>query len=804
MPTINGYSEDDIDILEGLEAVRKRPAMYIGGTGSQGLHHLVYELVDNAVDEALEGFCSQVLVKLHEDGSVSVEDNGRGIPVGFHQKAKKSALEVVLTTLHAGGKFSNKTYQVSGGLHGVGLSVVNALSQRLVVRVFREGKAFLQEYAKGKPLGGVKEEGSTDKTGTWIRFWPDPTVFENISFNFETLAQRLKELAFLNKGLALSIEEEASGKHQTFHFEGGIETFVHYLNENKHPLHPVLTIQKTQDALQLEAAIQYNDGYKEFVLTFANNIRTHEGGSHLAGFRAAMTRGLMAYLKRAGMEKDIKDGLEGEDIREGLTAVVAIKLPDPQFEGQTKTKLGNSYVRPFVDNAVYEALLTYLEEHPPEAKKIVDKILKAAKAREAAKRARELTRRKGLLESVSLPGKLADCQERDAQRSELFLVEGESAGGSAKQGRDRYFQAILPLKGKILNVEKARIEKVLGSEEIKLLIATLGVPIHTDTPDLKKLRYHRVIIMTDADVDGSHIRTLLLTFFFRHLPGLIENGHLYIAEPPLFKIKRGKHETYIKDEARLEDYLLQTAIKEFVLKPKEGDPISGQRLLRLLSELTWLKRTIEPLVSDETPAWFLERFASLESRMILEDSDGEASRRLQEVTRLAMEEEAIPYDELHTEIIAEESTGRLGARASYTVHGARYRVHIPPAMRSQKSYRNVIEKLGTLHRTLPLPVDALQEGKEPLRAYSYLGLLTLMLAQAKKGLSVQRYKGLGEMNPEQLWETTMDPAKRRLKKVTIEDALEADRIFTLLMGEEVVPRRAFIEQNAAYVKNLDV
>lgn len=804
MPEIKGYSEDDIDILEGLEAVRKRPAMYIGGTGTQGLHHLVYELVDNAVDEALEGFCSQIQLKLHEDGSVSIEDNGRGIPVGFHQKGNKSALEVVLTTLHAGGKFSNKTYRVSGGLHGVGLSVVNALSERLIVHVFREGKAFVQEYAKGKPLSGVLEEGETHKTGTLIRFWPDPTIFEDTSFSFETLTQRLKELAFLNKGLELSIEEEASGKRQTFRFEGGIANFVQYLNENKHPLHPVMTIQKGQEALQLEAALQYNDGYKELVLTFVNNIRTLEGGSHLAGFRTAMTRGLLAYMKRVGMEKEIKEGLEGEDIREGLTAVVAIKLPDPQFEGQTKTKLGNSYVRPFVDNAVYEALLAYLEEHPQEAKKIVDKILKAAKAREAAKRARELTRRKGLLDSVSLPGKLADCQERDAARSELFLVEGESAGGSAKQGRDRYFQAILPLKGKILNVEKARIEKVLTSEEIKLLIATLGVPIHTDTLDLKKLRYHRVIIMTDADVDGSHIRTLLLTLFFRHLPGLIENGHLYIAEPPLFKVKRGKHETYIKDEPGLEDYLLQTATKEFVLKPKEGEIISGQRLLRLLSELIRLKRTIEPLVSEETPAWFLERFALLESKMTLENGDGEVLKRLQEVTRLAMDDEGIPYDELLTETIIDKDTGRLGAQASYTVHGARYRIHIPPAIRSQKPYRNLIERLGTLQNSLPLPVDAIQEDREPLRAYSYLGLLMLMQGQAKKGLSIQRYKGLGEMNPEQLWETTMNPAKRRLKRVTIEDALEADRIFTLLMGEEVVPRRAFIEQNAAYVKNLDV
>lgn len=812
MQTPNGYNEDDIDILEGLDAVRKRPSMYIGNTGTQGLHHLVYELVDNAVDEALEGFCSEVQVALHEDGSVSVEDNGRGIPVGIHQKAKKSALEVVLTTLHAGGKFSNKTYMVSGGLHGVGLSVVNALSRRLLVYVFREGKVFEQEYAKGKPVSDVKESGATKKTGTRVHFWPDPTIFEEISFSYETIAQRLKELAFLNKGLTLAIEEMASGKHHTYCFEGGLETFVSYLNENKHPLHQVVMIEKRQDTLQLEAALQYNESYKELVLTFANNIRTHEGGSHLAGFRSAMTRGILAYMKRAGMEKDLKDAPEGEDIREGLTAVVAVKLPEPQFEGQTKTKLGNPQIRTFVENAAFEALLAYLEEHPAEAKKILDKILKAAKAREAAKRARELTRRKGLLESVSLPGKLADCQERDAARSELFLVEGESAGGSAKQGRDRHFQAILPMKGKILNVEKARIDKVLSSEEIKLLVACLGVPIHpAQPPDVGRLRYHKVIIMTDADVDGSHIRTLLLTFFFRHLPGLIENGHLFIAEPPLFKVKRGRHETYIKDESLLENYLLQTATKELVLTPKNGEPLSAPRLLRLLGELIQLKRTIGQMVSQETPAWFLERIASIESRSPIEEeygaeANGEATRRLQALIEGAMQEEGIPYDELHAEILADEASGLLFPRVSYIERGGRYSIQAPPSVRSQKAYKKLVERLGALNEAWPLPIEVQQRQaeKEPFVGYSFLGLLTFVFEQAKKGLTIQRYKGLGEMNPDQLWETTMDPSKRRLKRVTIEDALEADRIFTLLMGEDVVPRRAFIEQNAVYVKNLDI
>lgn len=812
MQTPNGYSEDDIDILEGLEAVRKRPSMYIGNTGTQGLHHLVYELVDNAVDEALEGFCNEVQVVLHEDGSVSVEDNGRGIPVGIHQKAKRSALEVVLTTLHAGGKFSSKTYMVSGGLHGVGLSVVNALSRRLLVSVFREGKIFEQEYAKGKPISDVKESGVCQKTGTRVQFWPDPTIFDGVSFSLETLGQRLKELAFLNKGLKLSIEEMSSGKRHTYSFGGGLETFVTYLNENKHPLHPVIMIEKRQDALQLEAALQYNESYKELVLTFANNIRTHEGGSHLAGFRSAMTRAILAYMKRSGMEKDLKEAPEGEDIREGLTAVVAVKLPEPQFEGQTKTKLGNPQIRPFVDNAAFDVLLAYLEEHPAEAKKILDKILRAAKAREAAKRARELTRRKGLLESVSLPGKLADCQERDASRSEIFLVEGESAGGSAKQGRDRHFQAILPMKGKILNVEKARIDKVLSSEEIKLLIASLGVPIHpTQPPDISRLRYHKVIIMTDADVDGSHIRTLLLTFFFRHLPSLIENGHLFIAEPPLFKVKRGRHETYIKDESLLEDFLLQTATKELVLTPKNGEPLSAPRLLRLLGELIQLKRAIGPLSSKETPAWFLERIASMETRNSIQEeyeagANGGPARKLQELIEAAMGEEGIPYDEIMTELVVDEASGLMFPRVSYLERGARYFIQAPPSLRSQKAYKKLVERLGTLNKDWSMPIEVQQRHgeKELFTGYSFLSLLAFVFEQAKQGLLIQRYKGLGEMNPDQLWETTMDPSKRRLKQVTIEDALEADRIFTLLMGEEVVPRRAFIEQNAVYVKNLDI
>ena len=787
------YGADSIKVLEGLSAVRKRPAMYIGSTGVTGLHHLVYEVVDNSIDEALAGYCDEVSVVIHVDGSVTVVDNGRGIPVEMHSTQKKTAAEVVMTVLHAGGKFDSDSYKVSGGLHGVGISVVNALSSKLELEIRRGGRIYRQEYARGVPEAPLREEGETVKRGTRITFWPDHEIFETTEFSFETLSQRLRELAFLNGGVKINIVDDRNEKSHEFHYEGGIVSFVEYLNRAKTPLHPKpIFITGEREGVDIEVAIQYNDGYDEKIFAFANNINTHEGGTHLIGFKAALTRTMNTYATANNLLKNIKTTISGDDLREGMTAVISVKVPDPQFEGQTKTKLGNSEIKGYVETLMNEKLSEYLEENPQVARKILEKGIEAARAREAARKARDLTRRKGALDGLSLPGKLADCQEKDPSLCEIYLVEGDSAGGSAKQGRDRKYQAILPLKGKILNVEKARFDKMLTSNEIRTLITAMGTSIGKDDFDISKLRYHRVIIMTDADVDGSHIRTLLLTFFFRQMPALDERGHLYIAQPPLYKAKRGKKEIYLKDEALLLDYLLNEGVDGVTVEMDSGRRVlRGKQIIPTLRNILDYNSHFDKTVHKGVNSEVLKVFVRGKVQNGFADMD--------DLTPLAEKLRAVEPN-------AEYEVLEDPARILFTLGNIRARID-----------RGVLEALSSHEYKLLLQAYRLvedickgeeavvsAEGKEETRVGDRQELLDFFINRAKKGQYIQRYKGLGEMNPEQLWETTMDPEKRVLLQVKIEDAVEADEIFTVLMGDQVEPRREFIENNALNVSNLDV
>jgi DNA gyrase subunit B len=791
------YSADKIKVLEGLEAVRKRPAMYIGSTGPAGLHHLVYEIVDNSIDEALAGFCDQVNVTIHIDGSVTVIDNGRGIPVDRHESGK-SAAEVVLTVLHAGGKFDNDSYKVSGGLHGVGVSVVNALSETLDLEIWRNGQVYQQTYERGTPVRDLEMTGTTKRRGTKVTFKPDPHVFETTDFSFDTLAQRLRELAFLNGGILVTLDDERDGKSHKFHYEGGIVSFVTHLNKNKAAVNEKpIYMRGEKDGIDAEIALQWNDGYAETIYTFANNINTHEGGTHLSGFRSALTRTINAYGAKNNLAKDLKESVSGEDIREGLTAVVSVKIPHPQFEGQTKTKLGNTEVKGIVETILNDRLGAYLEENPSVARKIVSKVIDAARAREAARKARDLVRRKGALDGSSLPGKLADCQERDPALSELYIVEGESAGGSAKQGRDRRFQAILPLKGKILNVEKARFDKMLGSDEIKTMIAALGCGIGAEDFDIGKLRYHRIIIMTDADVDGSHIRTLLLTFFYRQLPKVIEQGYVYIAQPPLFRVKRGKSETYIKDERDLDAFLITRATEaRGVRLPGATVDIKGTDLERLLQKTIARQKLLFVVERRGHPREIVEALvAAGADREYFADKDKLESlaATLTTPTRTVL----VARDEEHNRYslrIEDRSTGypRTHEIGVDFVTAAEYRTLL-------SNNRDIPSFSGEI-----IVSSTAEDGTGEVRLSSLDELVDYFIAAGKKGVAINRYKGLGEMNPDQLWETTMDPQVRTLLQVRAEDHTEADQMFTTLMGDQVEPRRKFIEDNALDVKNLDV
>ncbi len=803
------YDATHITVLEGIEAVRKRPAMYIGDTAVRGLHHLVYEVVDNSIDEALAGYCTHIQVRLNADGSVTVNDDGRGIPVDIHATEGRPAVEVVLTKLHAGGKFDNESYKVSGGLHGVGVSCVNALSEWLEVEVRRNGLVYHQRYEKGHPATNLATIGKTKGTGTKITFYPDSTIFSTTEFQWDILANRLRELAFLNGGVEIHFSQEEPPREELFHFKGGIVEFVEYLDRSRTTLHPkVIAFQSEREGIIAEIAMQYTDSYNETVLCYANNINTIEGGTHLSGFRSALTRTVNAYARNNKLIKEDKEQLTGDDIREGLTAVISVKLPRPQFEGQTKTKLGNSEVEGIVASIVNEQLATYLEEHPSVARRIVDKALLASRARDAARKARDLTRRKGALDSAALPGKLADCSERDPALCELYLVEGDSAGGSAKQGRNREFQAILPLRGKVLNVEKARLDKILNNSEIQTLVTAIGAGIGRDEFDIAKIRYHKIIIMTDADVDGAHIRTLLLTFFYRQMPRLIEEGHVFLAQPPLYKITRRKREEYVDSDETLTRKLLDLGAEDIIVKDaRRRQPYAGKELGALLEIACQMER-ISATLSRKGIALseYLER---------CHPKTGQFPRFLVTLNGNQSPERHYAYDEEDLKTLRErleESRGTQLEIFSESPSGggehASFRwveIFAGAALAKQVAAleRKGLDASAFLgHEQEPL-FELQDDGKtQPIR--SLRDLLDVVRAMGREGLSIQRYKGLGEMNPEQLYETTMNPEKRRLLKVVQEDAVKADEIFTILMGDEVEPRRQFIEQNALNVQNLDI
>jgi len=799
------YDSSSIAVLEGRDAVRKRPAMYIGSTGEIGLHHLVYEVVDNSIDEALAGYCDTVEVTIHLDNSITVIDNGRGIPVDMMKKEKRSAAEVVMTKLHAGGKFDTNAYKVSGGLHGVGVSCVNFLSEALHLEIWRDGLTYEQEYERGIPVLALKQTGKTRKRGTKITFKPDTEIFDTTEFSFDKLSERLREKAFLNKGIRISIkdEREEPEKSHEFYYRGGIAEFVKHLNKNKSVLHDKpIYFEKVADALSIEVAIQYNDAYDEKVYSFANNINTVDGGTHLSGFRSAFTRTINAYAQSSGLAKNFKGSLTGDDVREGLVAVISVKLPQPQFEGQTKGKL-NSDVKGAVESFLNERLTDYLEQNPTVARRLVGKSLDAARARDAARKAREIVR-KGAMGSTMLPGKLADCQERDPALSEIYIVEGDSAGGSAKQGRDRKNQAILPLKGKILNVEKARFDRMLAHNEIKALIMALGTGIGKEDFDLSKLRYHRIILMTDADVDGSHIRTLLLTFFFRQMPQLVEQGYVYIAQPPLFKVKKGKKEEYIKDEGSMVHYLMRQATSEMkVTTGKAKNVIEGAQLARNLERMVDLRRYCEKATRRlRGDAHLLDTLlvAFGGKKGVLREEGATMKRSFQDENLMARVEGVLDKAGYKTELTEDEEHGLWEVKTT-TISGNA--IAIDYNFASYVEFQKAVELFMKLEDRLTPPFIAGENGTSEEIA-TRDDLLDRVLTAAKKDLTIQRYKGLGEMNPEQLWETTMDPAKRTLLQVRIDDAVETDEIFTVLMGDAVEPRRKFIEDNALDVKNLDI
>jgi len=803
------YDESSIDVLEGLEPVRLRPSMYIGNVDVAGLHHLVYEVVDNSIDEAMAGHCDTITVLVHTDNSITVEDNGRGIPVGIHKTEKVPAVEVVLTKLHAGGKFDNDSYKVSGGLHGVGVSVVNALSSFLEVEIYSNGRSYHQTYEKGIKTNELKENGAVTKRGTKIHFLPDSSIFNSTEYSYDILSRRLRELAFLNRGIRIKLKDERTEDTNEFYYEGGIISFVKYINRHHNPLHEPVFIEGTKSDVQMEVAIQYNDTYKDQIFSFANNINTAEGGFHLIGFKAALTRTINQYSLKGNLPKNLQAKISGDDIREGLTAIVSVRIMNPQFEGQTKTKLGNSEVKGLVESLVNEKLSIFLEENPAVAKKIMSKAVDAARARDAAKRARDLARKQGSLIDSTLPGKLAECQYTEPEEREIFLVEGDSAGGSAKQGRDRRFQAILPLKGKILNVEKARFDKILRSEEIKNIITALGTGVGKEEYDIDKIRYHKVVIMTDADVDGSHIRTLLLTFFYRQIPEIVDKGYLYIAQPPLFKVGKGKNPIYLKDESELNDFVLKRACEKRSLKINDIT-LADHELYLFLCELSEYLAIIEKIEAKRIMADivdflikegvegkdFLKDHAKMESLQTALQAGG------YDAGDLLWNEDAGVYEM----IITPPPENSMEAAFAAGPH----RDVLPLKIGRGLVYSNNYQKASLLGKKVLVrdnpPFTVVTTDKEAVetKIEDKKELVLHMIEEGKKGLNLQRYKGLGEMNPDQLWETTMDPAKRTLCQVKIEDVIETNAIFTVLMGEEVEPRREFIQENALEVSMLDI
>jgi DNA gyrase subunit B len=806
----NTYNADNIKVLEGLEAVRKRPSMYIGNVGIEGLHHLVYEVVDNSIDEAMAGYCDLIKTIIHTDNSVSVEDNGRGIPVGIQKSEKMPAVEVVMTKLHAGGKFDNDSYKVSGGLHGVGVSVVNALSRFMEVEIYTDGKIYYQTYEKGNKTSDISIIGKTNKRGTKIHFVPDTEILETDNFSYDVLIRRLRELAFLNKKVRLTIEDERSDNKDEFYYKGGLVSFVEYLNKINVPLHKPIFIEGIKNDVQIEVAIQYNDTFKEKIFSFANNINTVEGGFHLIGFKAGLTRTVNQYLTNGNLPKNLQTKISGEDIREGLTAVISIRIKSPQFEGQTKTKLGNSELKGLVESLVNEKLSMFLEENPSVAKKIIAKAVDASRARDAAKRARDIARKQGALIDSTLPGKLADCQASDPSEREIFIVEGDSAGGSAKQGRDRKFQAILPLKGKILNVEKARFDKILRSEEIKNIITALGTGVGEEEYDIEKIRYHKTIIMTDADVDGSHIRTLLLTFFYRHMPEMVEKGYLYIAQPPLFKVGKGKNEIYLKHENQLNDHILKRACnKKNIRFGEEENILSEHNLYLFMTNLSEYFLIISRLKRQGIPGDLIELLIKeeAESKKFLQDRKKmtQLKKTLMEkdyhVDELTWNSERDVYEMMVTPSFGQKGllSGKMPNRKAKPIKIGRSLIYSGDFQKSLLLGKNIFK-----YDSPPFLVFNQDDENNSIRTDDKKDLLSFFMEEGKKGLGIQRYKGLGEMNPIQLWETTMNPDKRTLLQVKIEDVVETDEIFTVLMGEAVEPRREFITSNALEVNILDI